>query len=497
MAFLIPLIELGEVLAESAVAFEAVEAGVGAVGAVEASEGVAAMDIAAAAEEAVPAAEDIAMVDEAGYVYDEGYSRLPIEEPDIGEGVMEGYPIEDVAPYEPFYWGDAGGVGYMPLASEEVAGTAYEPYALSYLRDDTMLRNAITVGAGKAIFVAGLWHFLDPITGAPIYAMSGDDPRVQSVMEALGYTDSAKEAGLVLRDWFKHLFGYDMPNSDAGRYTSRASGSLRPPKIYQGLSARENLTMSMARRPKRPRSDSTSYVVPVPRGPSMIVKARAKKARTQRITSLTRTLARFFTIEYQINSSGNVEFGINGKYSLNTSGSYAASDGYQWSNDAFAFLFRLNDFNEYTDITNSFDQYRIKSVSISYIPAYPDATIAEGKRVPVWIAAEDHDDILLTSLSYPEKLSSKQGSKMLRMGESIVNMKVKPQAWSSHTANVPKTKILGGWLPTVNSDVYHYGVKAAPIKQTLSNPPSGNPTATTLYSVTLMMKAVIECKHMD
>lgn len=518
MAFVPFLLEGLELAGEALFAYEAGEAATAvAVGAAEAEAagyGVAAAETSAVAAsdafavteglggEAVNVAAEAADFAELEYgpqdllEYEDQYFRLPTEEP----WIEEGYPVEGGRPFDPTYVGPAG-PEYMLIPSEEEA-VGGVPYAVAsawtYLANDPMLRTAITVGGGKAALVAGFWYILDPLTGAPVYAIAGDDPRVDSIMQALGYTQNARDYGRVMREWFLKLFGYNVPSSPAGPSTSavlegaprrkplRPQSSISPNPLFP-----ENSTMSYDRRPKkRPRSDSGVVMVPTAGAsgyvPRPIVRMKMQR-RPKRVLTLQRTLTRFIPITMSCDVSNNISYGVNGKYGAAVTGSYAASDGYQWGSNAFGFISRLADFNEYTDIKNSFDQYRIKSVSFTFIPSRDDAQVNSGQKLPVLICCEDRDDILLTAAT-PEKLSAKQGMKFFRL-ENPFTVKTRPTAWSSESSSAPKTKILGGWLPCVNDTVMHYGLKLAPISTTLS-------TSST-YEFTLMVKASVEAKHMD
>jgi hypothetical protein len=523
MAFIVPLIELGELIGEAIVGYEAVSAGTalaategaalaatetavvteGAAGIVAAPE-IAATGTAAGISEVAMA--DVAeaevwdpMVhDYALDAYENEYMRIPLEEPDIGIGVEEGYPDPEVQPYEPGYWGPVGEAGYRLLPQEEAVVT--ESNLLARLRDDPMLRTVITVGAGKAVFVAGFWQFLDPITGAPIYAIAGDDPRVDSIMHALGYTDNARDAGHVLREWFYHLFGYDMPNS------SSAEGSTSP--VQESVRRRPNRNFPLPNQPLTENSEPykmpsrkrarTNYVMAGPSAvpgavssrPMFVVKKAGKRAR--RVMTINRSLGRILNLQLQYNVAGSMEFGVSGAYALGASGGSVTAAGYQWGNDCFGLSFKLSDFPEYTDLTNAFDQFRIKSALVTFIPSRESSPANTGASLPVMVACEDRDDINLSGLT-TEKLASKQGMKYFRL-EDPFTVKCRPTPWTYETGGVAKSKVLGGWIPCTNNQTQHFGLKLAPIKGSFTQALAGTPQ---VYTCTVMIRINVECKHQD
>lgn len=524
MAFLIPLIEGVELLEGLFVASEAVgvaeAAGAGAV----AAETVALADAGAMETAAIAAdAGEATMYDVAGEgvayenpyelgVNEEGYARVPLEEPDIGPNVEVGYDMQNVRPYDPSYWGPAGEAGYTLLPTSEEVVPA-ESSIFSTLRDDALFRNVVTIGAGKAVFVAGLWYILDPITGAPIYAIAGDDPRVDQVMQALGYTQSAREAGLVLREWFAHLFGYNMSSSPAGPSTTRVSDNAprRPPRpIDQSISQSRPLGTnfeqmayaSSSRRRKRPRTsyDVANVAVPsssIPVAPSMkaMLIRRQRAPGRRRITTSTRTLCRFVQLAYRKNANV-MEFlsNLDANWTSVKSNSAVAGDGFVYSNNCVGMVFKLVDFPQYTDLTNAFDQYRMKYVSITFMPARytgepSDANPpADFSVIPTWLFAEDRDDVNFGP-NYENVLASKQGMKFTRMSEPFT-IRVRPQAWTN-TSNVSKTKVLGGWIPTTVADAIHFGLKAMPLPSGIAN------SETYGYNLCMCIKASFECKHAD
>lgn len=504
MAFLIPLIEGIEFVGSALAAAEATEvaaASAVAADAVATSEAVA-MDV--VQDEAGAAAYEMDLNEvEPEYEahdldrYENDYMRLPLEDPDL----LEGMPIEGVTPFNPAYVGAAGEAGYMLLPQEEAAAFSAEN-ALSYLGDDPLTRTVITVGAGKAILAAGFWYILDPLTGGPVYAIAGDDPRVHSIMESLGYTSNAEEAGHVIREWFQKLFGYGMTTeSPAGPYTTAVSEGApsRPSRVRTNLILRDQGSRKnfpkMAYRTttgrKRQRSNSvvaTPRVMAIPAAPSML-RVMPKRRGTKRIYTQTRQLVRFLSMQIAYDGT-DVSYGVSGQVNMSTSGGNIDNLGFHWSGGSFGYVVRLTDFNEFLDIKNSFDQYRIKSCSFTFIPARDEGIVNSSFQLPVLVAAEDKDDVSLTGLT-TEKLSSKQGMKYFRL-EDPFTLRIKPTPWTNESTTQPKSKILGGWLPTVNDSVKHYGLKVRPILNSLSVTANG-----ANYLFTLMVKISVEGKLQD
>jgi len=488
MAFLIPAgIELAEVVAGALAGGEAAYAAVaGSEAAAVAAESEAVAQTYPMTSEALEY-DDVAMQE-----YEDNYLRIPIENPEV----VEGYPDEGVSPNMNYYYGDTTSPAYRLVrsASQEVENL------FSRIRNDPATRHTITVGAGKALFVAGFWYFLDPLTGAPVYAIAGDDPRVRYVMESLGYTQNAREYGLAIRTWFSHLFG-DNENTGvpAGQFTLPVSGNRRRPirprdpvtLPSQSLlpSVVNNGTMAAMRR-KRPRTEA--MMVPAVSSSSRpMVLYKSVKSRRSRIMTVNRTLARFVTFTARRDAgTGGIWFGTN---AIATSATSATADtlGYQWGNDSLQYTFRLADFNEYTDLKSAFDQYRIKSATVMFIPQRDEASIgAVSQGLPTFIIAEDRDDINNAgAVSGPEKLSSKQGSKFFRLDEPFT-FRAKPCPWTgAANAREGKTKVLGGWIPTTNDVVQHYGIKLAPIAASM--------ISSTDYNWTFVVKINVECKHQD
>jgi len=444
---------------------------------------------------------DEMVIDPNGYdiehEYAQDWSLLPTEEPDIGPGVLEGYPVEGVAPYVEGYWGTEGAPGYMPLALDEAVN---DGYFLSNLHEDAMTQGLITVGAGKAIFVAGFWHILDPITGAPVYAIAGDDPRVDSIMQSLGYTESAKDAGRVVRQWFNRLFGNNVPYpagtsilpvSESNRKKSRI---VPPNRSIIENSLRYSRVNKMAGGRKRARTEmsrASSRVMTVPR-PIMLAKV-PRKRRMPKVSYYTRTLGKIMTLTYW-KSGGVMNFQLQDPLVAgSSSGGSVITYGIGWASNSVALAFRLSHFDQYQDLSNSFDQYRIKSVNLNFIPSQDSATIEQlFNQLPSWVMCEDKDDINLgSSISNAQFLTSKQGNRVKRFDEPF-SMRLSPKAWLQD-AQLVKSAVTGGWIPTSNYDVLHYGLKLAPIVDTVKDQ-SGTPLGPT-YQVCIILKCTVECKH--
>lgn len=518
MAFVLPIIEGIEAIGSAI--FAAVEGTEAAGAALAASEAVydlvpAAEGEAMAADAAMAAPEENAAQyfdmydvddpiindggDEIGYYYDQDWTAIQTEEPDIGANVIEGYPVEDAAPYQTGYWGAEGPPGYMRLAVDE------DSYFLSDVRGiDPTATRILAFGAGKGIFVAGFWHILDPVTGAPVYAIAGDDPRVDAIMQDLGYTNNAKEAGLVVRSWFSHLFGNDTPYP-AGTSTPAVSGSRRqrnPPTALQSLNIQKNLQnysdpkIKMADRKKRSRS-SRDYAAIAPassvmRVPRPIMLAKAMRRRRPKVSYYTRTLGKIMTVNYwKVNNV--VQMQLNDPFIQGAAtGGSAAVNGIQWASGSACLAFRLSHFEQYQDLSSSFDQYRLKSVSIQFIPGQDSVSVEQANFLtcPTWVLVEDKDDINLgTNISNAAFLTSKQGNRVKRFDEPFT-MRLSPKAWLQD-ASLVKSAVVGGWIPTSNFDVLHYGVKMAPIADTMNNLISAAPA----YQVSIIIKCVVECKH--
>lgn len=506
MAFVIPILEGFELIGEAAAAaFGATEAA-GAAGAAAAGyELVPLAEAEAAAAADAPAFEAgvsrVGMTDEllateedyqaAEHVYEmdwnaREYSRIATEDPDAGEG----YPV-DIEPYQ-------RGM-YRPVNPDDipyVMNYANEGNFLAELHNDPLVNPIVTVGAGKAIFVAGMWYILDPVTGAPVYAIFGDDPRVDSLMHALGYTDNAKSAGLVMREWFAHLFGNDVPYP-ADTSLPPASESLQPSSQRPSITTNYDQFTDMSSRPrKRPRTDSTamvpsSSVMAVPR-PLMV--ARPLRRRKPKVTYYTRTLGRIITINFWRGADGGELFFqlLNPLITGVQTGGVLATHGITWAYSSLAMAFKLSLFDSYQDLTNGFDQYRIKSVSINMLPGMDSASVETNYNpLPSVVYCEDKDDANLGgSVSNPGHLNSKQGGRVKRMDEPF-SIRITPKAWLQD-AQLNKSVVSGGWLPTQNPDALHYGFKLAPIIETVR---SQTQSSLHTYLLTFVIKAVVECKH--
>jgi hypothetical protein len=159
--------------------------------------------------------------------------------------------------------------------------------------------------------------------------------------------------------------------------------------------------------------------------------------------------------------------------------------GVVWGDSCLGFEFRLKDFAQHTEITSAFDQYRIKSVTFTFVPAKSEADLVGTALKPVMFMCEDHDDLNMSQArSGPTALLSHSGMKWARY-EDPVTIKCKPQAWI--TSGITKSKLVGGWSPTTNDEVVHYGVKFTLAKDSY--------TANYTYGFSVILKAVIECKH--
>lgn len=523
MAFLLPIVEGLEVIGGAIYgAIEGTEAAGAAFAASETAYQAVAQEEAMAVETAnassvvnnAPQYFDIAIDDtdeylmqeggeNVGHMYDQDWSLLPTEEPDIGSNVMEGYDVMNpFRDYEgsPYYRGVEGSPQYMRLPIEDAY--ADQNY-FADISEEAYTHNVITIGAGKAVFVAGVWTFLDPISGAPVYALAGDDPRVNQIMQNLGYTDNARQAGLVLRHWFEQMFDHHDIHP-AGPYTVPVSASRRPrDRIVQpNQSAQESFQSyldqenTMVRRPNKRTRTQRDYVpvapssrmMAIPR-PIMLAKAR----RRPKVSYYTRTLGKIMTLSYWKNA-GVVSFSLaDPAIAGSSTGGNVNTVGVGWASNSVALAFRLSHFEQYQDLSNSFDQYRMKSVNLTFIPSQ-DSTIVEStfNSLPTWVMCEDKDDINLGSLvSNAQFLTSKQGNRVKRFDEPF-SMRLGPKAWLQD-GQLVKSAVTGGWIPCSNFDVLHYGLKFAPIVDTIKAETS--PGAGPAYQVTIILKATVECKH--
>jgi hypothetical protein len=309
MAFLIPVIEgaieLGEVVARAITAGEA--GSLAAAGGIAAEGGIAG-EASSAGVQPVALDFDGAMATEDLAQYEADYYRMP------SDLTNNGYQLvvdEDALMAQ----ADEGGVGYamdggsappmgdvaqyMPLAQEVDKGIMLRLY-----QDPPFPRELVTIGMAKVALVGGFWHFLDPLTGAPIYAVAGDDPRVDSIMQALGYTQSAREAGQVLREYFRHIFGYDMPQTPAGTATQRAS--VGAPRRQPRIQTRSQYITHNNGQTKTPIQEEDRYLLMARHHVTpLVLGAIDGHVPFKNVMSVTFNRKRYHNIEFSISNSTN------------------------------------------------------------------------------------------------------------------------------------------------------------------------------------------------
>ena len=160
--------------------------------------------------------------------------------------------------------------------------------------------------------------------------------------------------------------------------------------------------------------------------------------------------------------------GINGQASLNdptgTCLSYSVlglSPGTSVSYDVgFSLKFTLAQLQQYTDIQNIADAYKINKVNVKLSSAYQVST---GAVTPLpWVEfINDHDDATVPTLSV---MRQKMGIKTKYFGptRTVINMAVRPRTsdviynngiTNSYGVNSPQ------WINSANPNVEHYAIK--------------------------------------
>ena len=174
-----------------------------------------------------------------------------------------------------------------------------------------------------------------------------------------------------------------------------------------------------------------SATAPGANGPGTVNFTRLRRAQQTTTVTITRTVA-----------SGNFAAGAAGV-------------------DAFgAANFQLSQLSNYTDITNMYDEYRIKAVKWYIVPNQPTNTTAVGAAsTPVFISSVDYNDSATPTLkttilqSDTARVHGPLNKMYTRTFKPNVALAAYAGAFTSY-ANVEDQ-----WIDTGSPNVQHYGIK--------------------------------------
>lgn len=398
-----------------------------------------------------------------------------------------------------------------------VGETAVEAWEL--LRASEASSNFMTYGGGKAVLVAGFWWLLDPVTGVPVYAIAGENEDVHQAMNALGYSEATRDRGVAVHDAVMSALGYKTPKVLGVRRRPERNdvhGVGAGVKRYRGGSA-DDWRYEQLQDEKRAKQDywyfdqeSNSWKQHQPNMSANDVAMSGTSARSSNSSFIRKRLRqalsrvprgvknvkkpmRFVRVrrdicEWKIDA-GTLKYQL-GIMSGSMGGFVAGANGLNLS-------FTLDSLQNYAEITNLFDSYRIVKIVTTFIPLESaggyeigpsgSATGAVLQAVhPVLLYASDENDVTSGSES---SLIQQENVRMTRL-DKMFSYSFKPVPYVSD--GLGRTKVLGGWCPANNPSVIHYGLKMNVLADTLW--PVDGTNSTQAHRFLMMHKFVIEAK---
>lgn len=123
------------------------------------------------------------------------------------------------------------------------------------------------------------------------------------------------------------------------------------------------------------------------------------------------------------------------------------------------YTFKLSDLPNYTELTNLYDQYKIKGISLKFIPTKTESSITEGSINPLHSVLDFSDSTALTSIPDYLQYSTYKMSMPIRMMKRFIYPKQLQYAYDSTTAAAIQADVANNWIRSESPNVQHLGIK--------------------------------------